>query len=225
MYRKEISQTLRNALNLSIISVVLAGCLDQSGSESGFVERAAPTGDTNNAPTISGNPPTAVEFGNEYSFTPRASDPDGDALSFSVRNQPAWAEFDNSTGELFGQPREGDVGTYASIEVSVSDGKATAALPQFAISVDQIGTVSTTLSWTPPTENEDGSPLLDLAGYKIYWGTTRGQYTHSVTIDNPGVSTYVVENLSPGIYDFAGTSFNQDGVESDYSEPVTKVLN
>jgi hypothetical protein len=233
VYRKELSKTLRNALNLAIISVALVGCLEQKGSDSAFVNQADPTGAApsggaptgNSSPTISGVPITAVEFGNAYSFTPNASDPDGDALSFSVRNQPAWAEFDLETGELFGQPAQEDVGTYASIEITVSDGTATATLPRFAISVDQVGTVSTTLSWTPPTENEDGTPLLDLAGYKIYWGTTRGQYTHSVKIDNPGISSYVVENLSPGIYDFAGTSFNQDGTESDYSDPVTKVLN
>jgi len=238
VYRKELSQTLRNALNVAIISVALVGCLEQkgSGANSAFANQAAPNGTStgapnaapptgNSAPTITGSPTTAIDFGSPYLFRPVASDPDGDALNFSIRNKPVWAEFDDTTGELSGQPDESHVGTYASIEVSVSDGTATAALPMFAISVDQIGTVSTTLSWTPPTENEDGSPLMDLAGYKIYWGTTRGQYTHSVTIDNPGISSYVVENLSPGIYDFAGTSFNLEGTESDYSDPVTKVLN
>ncbi len=223
MYRKELSQALRNALNLSIISVVLVGCLDQDGSGSGFVDQAAPTG--NNAPTISGNPMTAIDIGSAYAFTPTASDPDGDELTFSVNNRPSWADFDNTSGELSGQPALGNVGTYASIEISVSDGKAKTALPIFAISVDQVGTISTTLSWMPPTQNEDGSPLMDLAGYKIYWGTTRGQYTHSATIDNPGISSYVVENLTPGIYEFAGKSFNQAGVESAYSDPVIKVLN
>ena len=227
MYRKELSQALRNALNLSIISFVLVGCLDQGGS--GFADGAAATGNNgptgNNAPTISGNPVTAIDIGSAYVFTPTASDLDGDELTFSVRNQPSWADFDNTTGELSGQPALGSVGTYASIEISVSDGKINTALPIFAISVDQVGTVSTTLSWTPPTQNEDGSPLMDLAGYKIYWGTTRGQYTHSATIDNPGISSYMVENLTPGIYEFSGTSFNQAGVESAYSDPVIKVLN
>ena len=223
MYRKELSQALRNALNLSIISIVLAGCLEQGESGSGFVDQAAPTG--NNAPTISGNPMTAIDIGSAYAFTPTASDPDGDELTFSVNNRPSWADFDNTTGELSGQPELVSVGTYPSIEISVSDGTAKTALPIFAISVDQVGTVSTTLSWMPPTQNEDGSPLMDLAGYKIYWGTIRGQYTHLATIDNPGISSYVVENLSPGIYEFAGTSFNQAGVESAYSDPVTKVLN
>jgi hypothetical protein len=229
VYRKELSQALRNALNLSIISVVLTGCLEQGESEAGFVNKTAPTGDNvptgNNAPTISGNPMTAINIGSTYAFTPTASDPDGDELTFSVSNQPSWADFDKNTGKLSGQPALGSVGTYASIEISVSDGKARSALPKFAISVDQVGTVSTTLSWTPPTQNEDGSALMDLAGYKIYWGTTPGQYTHSVKIENAGMSSYVVENLTPGTYEFAATSFNEAGVESVYSNPATRVLN
>jgi hypothetical protein len=28
-----------------------------------------------------------------------------------------------------------------------------------------------TLSWDPPTTNVDGTPLTDLAGYKVYYGT------------------------------------------------------
>ena len=229
MYRKELSQAFRNALNLSIISIVLAGCLEQGQSESGFVNNATPTGNDvpigNNAPTISGNPMTAIDIGSAYSFTPTASDPDGDKMTFSVMNQPSWADFDKTTGALSGQPALGSVGTYASIEISVSDGKAESVLPRFAISVDQVGTISTTLNWTPPTQNEDGSALMDLAGYKIYWGTTPGQYTHSVKIENAGMSSYVVENLSPGTYEFAATSFNDAGVESAYSNPATRVLN
>ena len=229
MYRKELSQALRNTLNLSIISVVLTGCLEQGESEAGFVNKTAPTGDSvptgNNAPTISGNPITAIDIGSAFSFTPTASDPDGDELTFSINNQPSWADFDKNTGKLSGQPALGSVGTYASIEISVSDGKARSALPKFAISVDQVGTISTTLNWTPPTQNEDGSALMDLAGYKIYWGTTPGQYTHSVKIENAGMSSYVVENLTPGTYEFAATSFNEAGVESAYSNPATRVLN
>lgn len=168
---------------------------------------------------------TAVNIDTEYMFVPTASDADKDELKFSIKNKPSWADFDTTTGKLSGQPTLENVGTYASIKISASDGKANAALPKFAISVDQLGTVSMTLNWNPPTQNEDGSPLTDLAGYKIYWGTVRGQYTHSATIDNPGVSSYVVENLSPGTYEFAGTSFNFDGVESEYSNPIVKVLN
>ena len=80
------------------------------------------------------------------------------------------------------------------------------------------------MDWTPPTENEDGSALVDLAGYTIYWGTTPGNYTSSVSIDNPGISRYVIENLTPGTYEFAATSYNSARVESVYSNVAIKVV-
>jgi len=137
---------------------------------------------------------------------------------------PGWASFNSSTGELSGQPTLGNIGTYSNISISVSDGTVSASLSSFAISVNQMGNLSTTLSWTAPTQNEDGSALEDLAGYKIYWGTTPGNYTNSVTIDTIGTTTYVVDNLSPGTYEFVATSFNTSGVESRYSGAATKLV-
>lgn len=85
-------------------------------------------------------------------------------------------------------------------------------------------TGSVTLNWNAPTQNEDGSALTDLAGYKIYWGTTPGNYPDFVTIDGANETTYVVENLPFGTYEFVATSFNTSGVESDYSSPSAKVV-
>jgi hypothetical protein len=65
---------------------------------------------------------------------------------------------------------------------------------------------------------------VDLAGYRIYWGTTPGVYTNSATIDTIGTTTYMVQNLSPGTYEFVATAYNTAGVESRYSSPATKVL-
>ena len=45
-----------------------------------------------------------------------------------------------------------------------------------------------------------------------------------MTIDNPGLSSYVVENLVPGTYEFVATSINALGVESVYSNSATKVV-
>ena len=81
-----------------------------------------------------------------------------------------------------------------------------------------------TLNWTAPTQNEDGTTLTDLAGYKIYWGTTPGDYPNSVTINDKNTTTYVVDNLSPGTYEFVATSFNTSDVESSYSAPATKMV-
>ena len=45
----------------------------------------------NDAPTISGVPDTSIDEDTPYSFKPDADDIDGDPLTFSVINQPAWA--------------------------------------------------------------------------------------------------------------------------------------
>lgn len=181
-------------------------------------------GDTNTAPTISGTPASSVNQGQGYSFTPDANDADGDTLSFSISGRPAWASFDTATGALTGTPGAADVGSYANIVISVSDGESSTSLPAFSISVEAISLGSVTLNWAAPTENEDGTPLTDLAGYKIYQGTTNGNFSEIATIDNPSVTTYLVENLAPGSYEFAATSFNSAGVESRYSGTATKTV-
>lgn len=226
MQENGFSRAIVVAQLLALSLLGLGGCLSQEDDdEAGFLgPDGSPPPAGNSAPKISGNPPGAVKIGEDYSFTPTASDADGDTLTFSVENKPEWASFDTATGKLSGQPSLGNVGMYNSIRISVSDGQAKASLNGFAISVDQIGTLSTTLSWTAPTENEDGSPLMDLAGYRIYWGKTAGNYTSSVTIDNAGMTTYVIDGLAAGTYEFVATSFNASGVESAYSNPVAKTL-
>ena len=224
MQNKDVSQSFRQALVLTLAALVLSGCLAEEEGETSFAgDSGTPSG--NAPPVISGNPAGAVNIGNVFVFSPNASDPDNDALTFGIENMPVWASFDAGTGKLSGQPTLGNVGTYSDILISVNDGQASASLPRFSISVDQVGTLSATLSWTPPTQNEDGTPLTDLDGYRIYWGTTQGNYPNSVTIDNEGLSSYVVDNLVPGTYVFVATSFNRAGVESAYSNPATKVLN
>jgi len=218
---KSLSNSHRSWM-LLMAAFALSGCL---GSESDDAPTTIPNPPPDNAPpAISGSPATAVIIGNTYSFTPSASDADNDPLTFSIENSPAWVSFNANTGELSGQPMLGDIGLYSDILISVTDGQATASLPRYSISVDQVGNLSVTLNWTPPTQNEDGTALVDLAGYTIYWGTTPGNYPNSATIDNASISTYVVGNLAPGTYEFVATSFNTSGVESVLSNSTTKVL-
>ena len=87
------------------------------------------------------------------------------------------------------------------------------------------GSGSVTLTWQPPTENADGSPLMDLSGYTIYVGTDSNDYTlREIPLDNPGLSAYVVENLAPGTYYFAATAINSAGVESHYSGEIVRTV-
>ncbi len=178
----------------------------------------------NRVPTISGAPATTVMQGNAYAFTPTASDPDGNTLTFSITNKPTWAAFSTSTGALSGTPQAGDVGTTSGIVITVSDGTLTASLAAFSVTVQAMATGSATLSWTAPTQNTDGTPLTDLAGFKIYWGPAAGSYPNSVTLNNPGLSTYVVDNLASGTYFFTASALNSAGVESSLSAPASKVI-
>jgi hypothetical protein len=178
----------------------------------------------NRAPAISGTPSAAVTEGQAYSFRPTASDPDGDALVFSIAKKPSWASFNTANGTLSGTPGAGTVGSYTGIVITVSDGKAQASLPAFGITVQQAATGTATLSWTPPTTRTDGTPLTNLAGYKVHYGTSQGSYPNRITINNAGVTTYVVENLSPATYYFVTTAFDSTGAESDYSNVASKTI-
>jgi len=85
------------------------------------------------------------------------------------------------------------------------------------------GTGVATISWAPPTENTDGTSLTDLAGYKIYYGTTPDSLTNVITINNVGLTSYVVDILpnNTTCY-FSVTAFNSNGIESGFSNIVSK---
>jgi hypothetical protein len=182
---------------------------------------------TNSAPTISGTPLKAISAGSAYSFTPTARDANGDTLTFSITNKPAWASFSTSTGKLSGTPTSAQVGTYGSIGIKVSDGKVSASLASFSISVSAASSATgrATLSWTPPTRNTDGTSLTNLAGYRIYYGTSSTSLTRTVTISNPSVSSYVVDDLTAATWYFAVKSYNTKGVESALSNKASKTIN
>lgn len=219
----------RACLGMLLLTSLLSGCLEnrsrftvtgEGGSAS--TPRSGNSGSTNGKPTISGQPRGEVKAGEPYSFQPAASDPDGDVLTFRIENRPPWAQFDPATGRMSGTPRDGDVGSHEGIRILVSDGKAEAGTPQFVVNVTQIALGSATLSWTPPTENSDGSTLVNLAGYRIYYGQSPNQLTEQVVINSAGISSYMIENLSPSIWYFAMTAVNANGMESDRSTTVSK---
>jgi hypothetical protein len=120
-----------------------------------------------------------------------------------------------------GRPTTADVGQTDSIELSATDGTSIAALAAFRITVEQVGPVSYTVNWSPPTENEDGSPLKDLAGYRIYYGTVSRQYSEEIVLDSPGITSYVIENLVPGRYFLVMTSVNLSDTESRHTPELS----
>jgi hypothetical protein len=182
------------------------------------------TAGANRAPTISGTPPTTANAGTAYSFTPSASDADGDGLTFSIQNKPSWATFNTANGRLSGTPAASDAGTTSSIVISVSDGKVSASLAAFSLTVTQVATGSATIGWTPPTQNEDGTPLTTLDGFRIYYGTSSSNLDQMVEITNQGVTSYVIENLTPATWYFVVKAYTTGGVESPASNVASKTI-
>jgi hypothetical protein len=180
------------------------------------------------APTISGTPATTDTAGTPYAFQPKASGPTGDTLSFSVQNKPSWASFSIATGALSGTPSSTQTGTYSNIVVSVSDGKASAALPAFSIVVKapsgtppvQGATGSAVVNWTPPTSNTNGTPLTNLAGIRIYYGTNTGNLSQSIQLAATQ-TTATISNLAAGTWYFAGAVYTTSGAQSAMSNVVS----
>ncbi len=178
----------------------------------------------NKAPTITGTPGTTANVGTAYNFTPTATDADGDTLTYSIVNKPTWATFTASTGKLSGTPAAGDAGTTSGIVISVSDGKTTASLAAFSITVTATATGSATVVWTPPTENTDGTPLQGLDGYRIYYGTSSTNLDKMIDVANEGTTTYLVENLTPATWYFTVKAYTAGGTESDASNVASKTI-
>ena len=151
-------QRSRLALLGLTLSVFVAACSGVGVSQgSGSDQTSAPSsvpGNADSALVISGTPAASVVAGQAYAFTPTASGPDGASLSFTVTNLPSWATFDSASGQLSGTPSLGNVGTFANIEISVSDGQSSAALPGFAVTVlaSSTSVSQLTISGNPPTQ-------------------------------------------------------------------------
>lgn len=96
---------------------------------------------------------------------------------------------------------------------SVGSAGATASSP----------TDKTTLSWSAPTRNSDGSQITNLAGYTLHYGTASQDYTGSIEITSPTATSYVVSGSSfpPGTYYFAISAYNAQQVSSSLSGEVS----
>jgi hypothetical protein len=165
---------------------------------------------------------TSLRIGEAYSFQPNASDPDGDALTFSIQNRPAWATFNSGTGRLSGTPGAGDVGQFSNVRITVSDGRAQASLGAFTIAVNQVAMGSDAVESADDQRRRhtDHGP----AGYRIYYGRSAGTLDQTIVVSNAGITRYLLDNLSIATWYFSMTSYNSAGVESTRSVTVSRTL-
>lgn len=76
-------------------------------------------GGGDNEPKLSGDPQLDVKANEMYEFQPVAEGFEG-GVEFNIQNKPAWADFDESSGRLFGVPNVSDLGVFDNIVISVS---------------------------------------------------------------------------------------------------------
>ena len=75
---------------------------------------------------------------------------------------------------------------------------------------------SVTLAWDP-------SPGPGVAGYRIYYGATSGNYTNSVTVGNVTTST-IPDLVSGAMYFITTKAYNAAGVESLFSNEIFYIV-
>jgi Fibronectin type III domain len=83
---------------------------------------------------------------------------------------------------------------------------------------------SVDVTWTAPTTNTNGSALTNLAGYRVYYGTSSGALNQSVDVPNAGATDYVVQDLTAGTWYFAVAAYTNTGLQSSYSSVVSKTI-
>lgn len=211
---------------LVAVVALAAGCGDDGGDDAAAAGSGSGGGSGGGGTTISitGTPPSQVMVGTPLDFTPTVNNPGGVALSFTASNLPGWVAINGSTGQVTGTPGAADVGTYSNIRVTVSGGGQSVTSPAYSISVVSAASGSAQLSWIPPTQRTDGSALTNLAGYRIYYGQSQTNLNQSVTINSAGVTSYVVDQLTPATWFFAAAAIDSNGVESSLSNIASKTI-
>lgn len=92
-----------------------------------------------------------------------------------------------------------------------------------AVSVPALA-ADVTFGWDANTES-------DLAGYKLYQSATSGDYSGAVPIDiplsalaHPGDPEYTQTGVGDGTWYWVLTAYDTEGLESGYSNEVTKTI-
>jgi hypothetical protein len=93
----------------------------------------------------------------------------------------------------------------------------------YALVCDWPGDRQALLTWSQPTTNTDGSPLTDLASYRVMYGQSATALNENAVVPAPA-SSYTISNLDPGSWYFAVVAINALGAESELSNIATKVM-
>ncbi len=85
-------------------------------------------------------------------------------------------------------------------------------------------TGSMTLQWTAPVARTDGTPLSlsEIAGYHVHYGKSPGSYSSHINITNGSLQSVTLKGLPVGTYYIAMSTYDDSGLESQYSASIVK---
>jgi hypothetical protein len=113
-----------------------------------------------------------------------------------------------------------------TVQITGLTGRERAAAPANATNAlaQQAGFAS--LSWQAPSKRVDGQSLSmsEIAGYRIYYGTSSGDYDSVLPVDDPYTFTIQIDALPAGNYYFVMTAVDTNGNESGYSDEAVKIV-
>lgn len=218
---------LRRLAPLVVVALLAAGCNDDVSPVSSANPTSTVQSSSSSAPAsvqLSGTPAASVTVGTAYKFEPTVSA--GGTITFSVHGQPSWMAFDSATGALTGTPTASEEGSSGQITITGSNGTSSASIGPFIVQVRAPAATSgsATLYWIAPTQNTNGTPITNLAGYHIYYGTSANTLTTTITVDGGSSTTYTVTGLSTGTYYFSVVAYNTEGVDSENSNLESKTI-
>jgi hypothetical protein len=108
--------------------------------------------------------------------------------------------------------------------VPITAGSNATGTPSAGGSPATPGSGTATLSWVAPSTTTTGARLIDLAGYRVYYGMNATSLDHMVLIPGSSITTTVIEQLAPGMWYFATTAVDSRGLESAFSNIAQKTI-
>jgi hypothetical protein len=78
--------------------------------------------------------------------------------------------------------------------------------------------------WSKPTQNADGTPLTNLAGYIVRYGTLVEALTEQIPVPWPDTTRLEIDDLSPGTWYFEVAAVNTADTESEFSSAASDAI-
>ncbi|MBI5193734.1 MAG: tandem-95 repeat protein, partial [Nitrospirae bacterium] len=154
----------------------------------------------NRAPVLNPIGSKSIAEGNLLQFTVTASDPDGEVVTLSASNVPAWAGFNTTTGVFSGTPGIGSSGIY-TVTFTASDG---------SLSSNEVVTITVANTNLPPVLDSIGAKGVNENSNLNFTISGSDPNGDSITFSATGVPSGATFNTTTKIFDWT-PSYSQSG--------------